>query len=246
MCDQEEKNDQKISIPMIFILGLSTGLVNILMGIVFASPYFGINLPLLLVAIIAMVVLGNIPTQLFILKFIARKDNKKIKDIILFKNKTPIIKYILSIIITLIIAVIVFVLLESIEGMLWDYLKIFNFIPDWYKMELINYQEYNNMKIIIVLFYLLNGLWAPIVEEIYFRGYLLPRMGIFGKFAPLMNIILFSIYHFHSPRQIITRIIALTPMAYSVWINKDIKIGIFMHCLLNLGGTIGLVLILFK
>ena len=245
MGEQNLTNDQKLSIPVIFILGLSTGIINILLVIVFACPFFGINMHLLLVAVIAMTVLGNIPAQLCILKFIAKKENKKIKDIILYKNRTPKKKFVLSIIITLVFALIVFVFLEPFESKLWNYLKIFDFIPDWYRMDKIDSQDYNSMKIIVVLFYFLNGIWAPVVEEIYFRGYLLPRMGVFGKFAPLLNVILFSLYHFHEPRQIFTRIIALVPMVYSVWKNRDIKIGIFMHCLLNLCGGIGMLIILF-
>jgi membrane protease YdiL (CAAX protease family) len=91
----------------------------------------------------------------------------------------------------------------------------------------------------------LDGFSVPIVAELYFRGFLLPRMSRFGKFAPLINTILFSIYHLFTPWQIITRIIGITPMVYSVWINKDIKIGMIVHCMLNITGNVGLMMLIF-
>ena len=241
----QKYNTENLSILKIILLGFLPGLITLLVAIILANPYFGFNFPLLLIGIIVMVGIGNIPTELCILKIISWKENKKFKDIILYKNKTPLKKYILSILITFIFAGIVFVLFEPYEGKLWKYLKVFDFIPDWFRMDKTNIQDYENVKYIVILYYFLNGIIAPIVEEIYFRGFLLPRMGNFGKLAPLINVIIFSIYHFFSPWQIITRIIALTPMAYSVWINKDVKISIMAHCLLNIIGSIGMLTILF-
>jgi hypothetical protein len=39
------------------------------------------------------------------------------------------------------------------------------------------------------------------VEEYYFRGYLLPRLSRFGSLAPVINVALFSLYHFFTPWQ---------------------------------------------
>jgi membrane protease YdiL (CAAX protease family) len=45
-----------------------------------------------------------------------------------------------------------------------------------------------------------NALLAPIVEEIVFRGFLLPRMRTaFGRGDFLVNGVLFTIYHLHQP-----------------------------------------------
>jgi len=33
-----------------------------------------------------------------------------------------------------------------------------------------------------------NGILGPFVEDLYFRGYLIPRMGSFGRWTPLINI----------------------------------------------------------
>jgi uncharacterized protein len=40
----------------------------------------------------------------------------------------------------------------------------------------------------------LNVFVGPITEELCFRGHLLPRMGQLGRWAPLVNVFLFSLY----------------------------------------------------
>jgi uncharacterized protein len=49
-------------------------------------------------------------------------------------------------------------------------------------------------------------------EELYFRGYLLPRLYRFGIWAPLINISLFSLYHYWTPWGVLSRIVMLLPM----------------------------------
>jgi membrane protease YdiL (CAAX protease family) len=241
MCDQNSKNEPNLSIPMIILLGLIPGLVILFWAFFFSSPFFGINFSIVLSLMLA-IMLGFIPTELGKLKFIAWKEKKKIKDIILYKNKTPKLKLFLSIIIPFIILGIAFSLIPLFEIKLW---KIFDFVADWFRAEKTNLQEMKYLKITVILAFLFKGIFGPMVEEIYFRGYLLPRMSVFGKFAPLINTLIFSLYHFFTPWQNITRIVGVTPMVYSVWINKNIKIGIIVHCLGNIIGSMGMIKLLF-
>jgi len=240
MQNPEKTMDAELSIPKIIILGLAPGLVILLLTIIFSSPFFGINLNILLSLMLA-IIFGLIPTELGILKFMAWKENKKIKEIIWFRSKTPVKKMLLPIIVSFVIAAIVFPLLSLHESNWW---KIFDFIPDWFRLDKINFAEINHLKLTIVLALIFNGFLGPIVEEIYFRGYLLPRMNVFGKFAPLVNVLIFSIYHFFTPWQNITRIVGITPMVYSVWIYKDIRIGMIVHCLVNTFGNIAMIVLL--
>jgi membrane protease YdiL (CAAX protease family) len=241
MCEENSMEVKRLSIPMIFLLGLLPGLVILFLAILFSNPFFDINFSIVLSLMLA-IILGLIPTELGILKIIAWKENKKIKDIILYKNKTPKMKLFLSIIVPFIILGAAFSIIPSLEIKLW---KIFDFVPDWFRAEKANLQEIKYLKLTVILTFFFNGIFGPIVEEIYFRGYLLPRMSIFGKFAPLINGIIFSLYHFFTPWQNITRIVGVTPMVYSVWLNKNIKIGIIVHCLGNIIGSMGMVKLLF-
>ena len=74
---------------------------------------------------------------------------------------------------------------------------------------------------------------GPLVEELYFRGYLLPRLARFGAWAPAINVALFAGYHLWKPWDVVTLLVVLLPMGYAVWWTRDIRIGIAVHIGLN-------------
>jgi uncharacterized protein len=71
---------------------------------------------------------------------------------------------------------------------------------------------------------------SPLIEELYFRGYLLPRMK--GKSAILFHSFLFAAQHVLEPWLIITRTLGLLPILLGVK-KKNIYIGIIVHILVN-------------
>ena len=92
-----------------------------------------------------------------------------------------------------------------------------------------------------------TSLIVPIFEEIYFRGYLLPRIDRYKIVAPILGTILFCLYHFFTPWMFLVRVIASMPMILLVWKYKNIHIGIVCHVLLNLlGDSIAAIPIIFK
>jgi hypothetical protein len=87
----------------------------------------------------------------------------------------------------------------------------------------------------------LSGLVAPIIEEVYFRGFLLPKMESLGVVAPMVNAFLFAIYHFYFPWNVPAILIGFTPIAYAVWATENLSIGMFTHILFNLLGVLQMV-----
>ena len=79
-----------------------------------------------------------------------------------------------------------------------------------------------------------NGVVGPVVEELYFRGYLLPRISRLGRGAPILNTVLFSLYHFWTPWQNPARIIGILPMTWMVWRKRALSIGLATHVTINL------------
>jgi hypothetical protein len=115
--------------------------------------------------------------------------------------------------------------------------RLYGAIPsyfNWRNLEILN--SYPKMILIItgILYFILNGLVGPIVEELFFRGYLTPRLKINNWLAPLLMTVLFSIYHFWLPFDNIFRIVAFFPAFYLAWNLKNIKIAIIFHCLSNI------------
>jgi len=87
---------------------------------------------------------------------------------------------------------------------------------------------------------LLSGLVAPLVEEPYFRGFLLPRMRHLGIMAPAVNAFLFGLYHFFSPWNLPVIFLAFLPVAYVVQAKRNYRIGVVVHAMLNLTGVLTL------
>lgn len=123
---------------------------------------------------------------------------------------------------------------------------VFPWLPSWYVFsDLSQYTQFSRPVLIAVFSarLLLDGFLFPIVEELYFRGYLLPRMSRFGWAAPFLNCALFSLYHFWQPYNLPTLFVVSLPMVLGVWKTKNVRVGIYTHILLN---TIGAILALIQ
>lgn len=122
----------------------------------------------------------------------------------------------------------------------------------WFPQNLVFSADYSmhtkpQLLVILLISFLIFGIIGPIVEEIYFRGFLLPRMEWMGWGAPIVNAFLFSLYHFWSPWQMITRFIAVIPLCIFAYKTKNIKVVIIAHCLLNIiGDSIAIFFLLLK
>ncbi|WP_406233276.1 CPBP family intramembrane glutamic endopeptidase [Nocardia sp. NBC_01009] len=82
----------------------------------------------------------------------------------------------------------------------------------------------------------LTGISLPLIEELYFRGFLLPRIAHLGGWAPVVSTVLFSLYHFWSPWVFVSRVIFMFPGFWFAWREKDIRLSIGMH--VGVGSTL--------
>jgi len=89
--------------------------------------------------------------------------------------------------------------------------------------------------IVLVAHIVLTGILVPITEELYFRGYLLPRMpSQFGRLRPAVHSLLFAVYHFDTPWMIPVRTLGLLPLIYTTMYTRSVRPSIVAHCLVNL------------
>jgi membrane protease YdiL (CAAX protease family) len=72
------------------------------------------------------------------------------------------------------------------------------------------------------------------VEELYFRGYLLPRLSRYRAWAPLLGGLLFALYHVWQWYSLPTVFLLGTALGYVVWWKRDIRITIGLHVFANL------------
>ncbi len=189
---------------------------------------------------IAVIVTPVILLHLHRAKSIEKRN--RLQELISYKEKLPGWKLVVYSVGLILFAYIVYGLTQPVNEYLSD--TLFHWLPEWYLVR--DFEGYPKKVVMIVLFLnlILNGLLAPVLEEIYFRGYLLPRMASFGKGAPIINALLFSIYHFWQPQIYLTLIIAMLPMTYLVWKTRSLRLAIYTHCGLNiLGGLLSLAMI---
>jgi membrane protease YdiL (CAAX protease family) len=79
-----------------------------------------------------------------------------------------------------------------------------------------------------------NGIAGPVVEELYFRGHLLPRLERYGRRAPVINTILFATYHFFSPWRYPTIIIGFLPITWLAWRQRSVFVSMAAHMAINM------------
>ena len=84
------------------------------------------------------------------------------------------------------------------------------------------------MRVIGFLFALSITL-GGMVEEPYFRGYLLLRMQSPGIWASITNVVFFSLYHFWPPWEKVVRLFALMPWIIAVWHTWNIYFALLIH-----------------
>jgi len=195
--------------------------------------------------LICLVVL--VPLELGILYWQGKKRNGRfsLEGIVLNRDKTPIWKLILWAVIALAASVLSFALFSSLDGF---FQKFFSWLPSWFLFNNEDLSVYSrSIQFINWLgIFVITGFVAPLVEELYFRGFLLPRMVWMEKWAPIVEAFLFALYHFWSPWQMVTRFLAVLPLVYIVNWKKNLRIGVATHWLLNTVGSLELLFAIFK
>lgn len=191
-------------------------------------PQFGMLLVIIIVAL---------PLLLLHLSKIKKQEkSKSIFSINGYTNRLPSWKLTLYIIGLLFFSFTIWGITEPINKVMTE--KLLFWLPNWFTVQSFAGYDKNKIAITLVLNLLFNGVLAPYIEELYFRGYLLSRMKSWGKYAFVVNAVLFSLYHFWQPYIYLTLIASLLPMTYLVWKTKDLRLSILTHCLLNLIGAV--------
>jgi membrane protease YdiL (CAAX protease family) len=134
----------------------------------------------------------------------------------------------------IVLAGAVFVLTAPLTQLLQA--RVFGWWPRAWAIQLGTDGRYGDQALLITAVLLLLGsvLVAPMVEELYFRGFLLPRMpGRLGRWRIPAHVALFAAYHFWSPWLIPTRALAILPLAYVAQRTRDVRIGMVAHAVLN-------------
>ncbi len=217
-------------LPGVFILVLFVAAV----GPVMQAGYP----PLLAMALAGM---GGLAFQLAHLLWQGKRRNQhwSLEGIVLFREPLSIRQYLLLVPLFTISAFLVYGMAAPLGVYL---LGLMSWLPEWFEMRDIHMLAQYSGSSLIATFWLtlaLNGLAAPIIEELYFRGYLMPRLARYGHWTPLIALALFTLYHFWQPYFWVTQFLGMLPVVLAVWWKHSVRLGILTHAAMN---TIGLVL----
>jgi uncharacterized protein len=193
-------------------------------------------------ALLASIVLVLVPVEIGVMWWAARSQQLAILDLIPYRRHLPVRDWLWLVPVLIVLAFLGFGLHMAVEPQLID--RLFGWLPPWFVApiaadEIAGYSA-TVWAITLAAYFAINGFLGPIVEELYFRGYLLPRIERLGRWAPLVNVTLFSLYHFWSPWQIVARVLGFAPTVYAVRWKQNFYLGMVVHCTLN---TLGVLLV---
>ena len=233
--DQIEKHSTTQSV----ILHLLPGILVACFYLLARQPVARMGYPSIFALLLALAVI-LIPFELGFLLYQGKKKTGRLtlQGIISYQNSIPWWQYFVWVGIIFVIVGAIMALLEPVNSFLQK--NLFFWMPD-----INSGLDGNYSKTILIVTYsmvlIFNVFLAPMVEELYFRGYLLPRMK--GKFAILFHSFLFAVYHIFSPWMIIAITLGFLPILFGTT-KKNIYIGIIAHILCNsVGFVTGIVFI---
>jgi membrane protease YdiL (CAAX protease family) len=117
--------------------------------------------------------------------------------------------------------------------------ELFAWLPEWYFNPGYGTTDIGLLANMFLIGIIIDGIIGPTLEELFFRGYLLPRMAYLKGWAPVVNGAFFGLYHFWQPHNLIALIIVGIILSYIVWKTKNVYLGIALHCTMNILGAVG-------
>ncbi len=177
-----------------------------------------------------------VPAELGYLLYLGHKRNGRFSLDGIVGNRRPLMwqQYLWMIPVTFISVILLATLTGGADPIIYE--RLFAWWPAWINISI---TDENWVKPVVIISYLLFvSIAGPLVEEMYFRGYLLPRLSRFGRWGVLLNAFLFALYHFWSPWHLISRIFSTLPFGIAAK-HGNLNVAIITHILVN---TIGFIL----
>lgn len=229
--DVAENNEQH-TVAQSIAFHLLPGMLMVLVYVVLTQLLSQHDLPSPLIFVMTMI-LVLIPAELGTLYYLGWRRNGRLslQGIVLYREPIKAKHYFWLVPIMFALTIIILIAISSISGPIyrlfewWPASLSINFDLSAYSKDL--------LLVTVILWLLFIGIIGPIVEELYFRGFLLPQLSRFGKGTPLLESSLFALYHFWSPWKFLEIAIAWFPITYFGQYKRNIYVGTIVHCAIN-------------
>ena len=189
-----------------------------------------------LLAFLLAVALVDIPVLLGMMLVAGKKKNGRysLEGVVLYRDKVPWKTFALIFVGAFVAIYVLMMLTSPLSNFLAE--SVFSWLPDWmFLEEQTQYYAYgrNALLVTFVLQLIVTGVALPWVEELYFRGYLLPRLSRYGRWAPVLGGLFFGLYHIWQLFSFPTVFLLGTALGFVVWWKRDIRISIGLHVFAN-------------
>lgn len=172
-----------------------------------------------------------VPFELGYLLVQGRKATGRLslRSVVEYRRALPVWQYLLWVPVLFVLLALIFTVMKPVDAFLQASLS--SWIPG-----LDGGLSGGYSRDVLIVTYILVGIFGvfvgPVTEELYFRGYLLPRMGYAGKWAPLLHSFLFALYHFWTPWMILTRTVGTLPLVWAAR-QKSLYLSMAVHVAVN-------------
>ncbi len=239
MADDKGGNVPQHSLVKSAVLHLLPAVFVVTFYVVTAPFFIRLGCPPGLALLVGFVFVG-IPIELgyLLLKGKQRNGVFSLRGIALYREPVPVWQYVVVFLLLFAFAFGVLFLVSPLTESLAK--NVFSWLPKFLLPDSpSSYPPFARTAVLatLILGLIVDGIANPIVEELYFRGYLLPRISRLGWLAPLVNAFLFSLQHYWQPYNFPLIFLIQLPLVYIVWWKKNIYISMLTHCAGNLIGA---------
>jgi uncharacterized protein len=214
-------------------------ILHLLPGVLTGAVYFALRSPVVLagypphVALVLAIPLAMIPVALGLLVYLGYKRNGRLsfEGVVLYQERIQLRKYFVYVPLVFVASLAVI----GIGSVVLDGALRTNVFPWMPSLDWDNAGGYT--RAVLVVSYSLTALFVTIgesvVEELYFRGFLLPRMRYAGRWAVPLHTFLFALYHMWQPWRFVSIMIGMLPIVFTARRTRNIYVGMIVHILLN-------------
>jgi len=241
MHKMQQDHIEKHSMVQSIILHLFPGILVVCFYLLARQPVVNLGYPSVVALILAFAFI-LIPVKLGYLFYQGKKKTGRftLQGIISYREAIPWWQYLVWVPVIFIAIGAIFTGLKPLDSFLQE--RLFSWMPEpGYGLD--GMYSKNTLIVTYALVFIFVAVLSPLVEELYFRGFLLPRMK--GKYATLFHSFLFAAQHFFTPWMLITRTLGLLPLLFGVK-KKNIYVGIFVHILCNLMNVVTGIAFMFR
>ena len=218
-----------------FLLHILPGILVTIAFLIFKPLLDSTGYPPLLALLLSFLLL-DIPFMVAVMLYEGKKMNGRfnLEGVVLYREKVSWKIFAWVFVVAFAVMYALLMLSAPIDSRIAESLS--SWVPGWIFIDDAKlYEGYpkNTLVIVFTLHLLITGIILPWVEELYFRGYLLPRISRYKIWAPLIGAFFFGMYHFWQLYGFIGVFLLGAGLGYVVWWKKDIRLSISLHVFAN-------------